>query len=117
MKNKILKGLGLIISMEPVLAMIRCVRPDKPKGLIYGIILLFTLSFILITPDSARAAAPTYQAFSAIAASTGADVTVTLPSHVANDIFLMEVIVRDVNVTITWPSGWTQIATVDGGTP
>lgn len=66
--------------------------------------------------QEAQAAAPTYQAFSAIAASTGADVTVTLPAHAANDILLVGVIVRDVDDTITWPSGWTEIATVDRGT-
>ncbi len=60
----------------------------------------------------ARAAAPAFQAASAIAASTGVDVTVTLPAHQADDIFLIQVMVRDLDDTITWPSGWTQIATV-----
>jgi hypothetical protein len=63
----------------------------------------------------AQAPAPTFVSFSAIAASTGADVTVTLGTNAANDIMLVGVVVRDVNDTITWPSGWTQIATVDRG--
>ncbi|MBI4812073.1 type II secretion system protein [Candidatus Falkowbacteria bacterium] len=57
--------------------------------------------------------APAWEASSAIAASTGVDVTVTLPAHQANDIFLLQVLVRDQDDIITWPSGWTQIATVD----
>ena len=48
-----------------------------------------------------------------MATSTGADVTVTLPAHAANDILLIQVLVFDQNDTITWPSGWTQLATVD----
>lgn len=62
------------------------------------------------------ATAPAWQASSAIAASTGADVTVTLPAHQANDIFLLQVVVRDQDDTIIWPSGWTQIATVNRST-
>ena len=61
-------------------------------------------------------AAPTLHAFGAIAASTGADVTVTLPTVSNNDITLIGVVVRDVNDTITMPAGWSQIATVDRGT-
>lgn len=56
------------------------------------------------------AGAPIYQGLSAIASSTGVDVTVTLPAHQANDILLLQVVVRDVDDTITWPAGWTQIA-------
>lgn len=59
---------------------------------------------------------PAWQASSAIAASTGADVTVTLPAHAANDVLLLQVVVRDVDDTITWPAGWAQLATVDRGT-
>jgi MSHA biogenesis protein MshQ len=62
------------------------------------------------------AAAPAWQAASAIAASNGGNVTVTLPAHVANDVMLLQVLVRDTNDTITWPTGWTQLATVDRGT-
>ena len=91
-------------------------KAGRLKGLKFAVLSFFALSFVSMAPHSVRAAAPAYQAFSAIASSTGADVTVTLPAHVANDIFLIEVIVRDVNDTITWPSGWTQIATVDRGT-
>ncbi|MEK7089610.1 MAG: hypothetical protein AAB920_02210, partial [Patescibacteria group bacterium] len=64
----------------------------------------------------AQAPAPAFKSFSAIAASTGVDVTVTLGTHATNDIMLIGVIVRDVNDTITWPTGWAQIATVDRGT-
>ncbi len=70
------------------------------------------------SPISAEAAAPTFNSFSAIAASTGADVTVTLPAHQAGDIILLLGWVRDVNdsVTITTATGWTQLATWDRGT-
>ncbi|MEK7493952.1 MAG: IPT/TIG domain-containing protein, partial [Patescibacteria group bacterium] len=83
---------------------------------IFGLIssvLFFGFDRFEVAP--AYAAAPTFVSFSAIAASTGADVTVTLPTHTTNDILLLEVIVRDTNDTITWPSGWTQIATIDRG--
>src|SRR3972149_4102284 len=79
---------------------------------------LFLMVIFLCTlfVQEAQAGVPAYQALSAIAASTGADVTVTLPAHQANDIFLITVVVRDQDDTITWPSGWTQIATVDRST-
>ncbi len=60
-------------------------------------------------------AAVAFQAASGIATSTGADVTVTLPVHAANDIFLLQVVVRDVDDTITI-TGWTEIANVNDGT-
>lgn len=73
------------------------------------------LSLLLTTASLAQAIMPPwYQAFSAIAASTGANVTVTLPAHQADDILLLSVVVRDQNDTIT-VAGWTQIATVDRG--
>jgi len=72
------------------------------------------LSLLIVLVSMVHAAAPTFQAISAIAASTGADVTVTLPTHQADDILLLSVVVRDQNDTIT-VSGWTQIATVDRG--
>jgi len=55
---------------------------------------------------------PAFQAISAIAASTGADVTVTLPTHAANDILLLLGWVRDVDDTVS-VSGWTAMS----GTP
>ncbi len=55
---------------------------------------------------------PAFQAMSAIAASTGADVMVTLPAHQMNDVFLLLGLVRDQNDAVT-VSGWTAIA----GTP
>lgn len=79
-------------------------------------VLLVSLTSLGTWGGSAAAAPPAWQASSAIATSTGADVTVTLPAHAANDILLLQVLVRDVNDTITWPAGWTQIATVDRGT-
>ena len=81
----------------------------------WSFLFLGMLAFGLAKVNEAQAA-PAWQASSAIAASTGADVTVTLPTHAAGDILLLQVIVRDVNDTITWPSGWTQLATVDRGT-
>ena len=61
-------------------------------------------------------AAVAYQGKSlSAAASTGADVTPALPTHQADDIFLLQVLVRDVDDTLT-VSGWTQIATIDEGT-
>lgn len=59
-------------------------------------------------------AAVAYQAQSAIAASEGADVTVTLPAHASGDILLLQVVVRDVDDTLT-VTDWTQITTVDDG--
>ena len=53
-----------------------------------------------------------FQAISAIAASTGVDVTITLPSHDPNDILLLLGWVRDQDDTVS-VSGWTAIA----GTP
>ncbi|MCL5669130.1 MAG: hypothetical protein M1392_03915 [Gammaproteobacteria bacterium] len=73
------------------------------------------LVFALAGVNEAQAAVA-WQASSTIAASTGVDVTVTLPTHAAGDILLLQVIVRDVDDTITWPSGWAQLATVDRGT-
>jgi len=90
-------------------------RLGLPLGFLKIFVLLVSLIGLGAWGGSATAA-PTWQASSAIAASTGADVTVTLPAHVANDILLLQVVVRDVNDTITWPTGWTQIATVDRGT-
>ncbi len=49
---------------------------------------------------------------SAIAASTGADVTITLPAGLDDyDIFTIQCVVRDTDDTITWPSGWTELVT------
>jgi len=73
------------------------------------------LLFGLANPNEALAA-PAWKSSSAIAASTGVDVTVTLPTHAADDILLLQVVVRDTDDTITWPAGWTQLATVDRGT-
>ena len=76
-----------------------------------------TISQLDITARAQDAAgAPQLRGQSAVAASTGADVTVTLGTHETNDILLLEVVVRDTNDTITWPSGWAQLATVDRGT-
>jgi len=85
------------------------------KHFLIGLITsLLMLVFALTMANKAQAAPPAYQAFSAIAASTGANVTVTLPAHQADDIFLLSVVVRDQDDTIT-VAGWTQIATVDRG--
>jgi len=89
---------------------------EKPSLSPIFIFLLGILVLVLSEVNEAQAAPPAWQASSAIAASTGADVTVTLPVHAANDILLLQVVVRDVDDTITWPAGWTQIATVDRGT-
>jgi hypothetical protein len=56
-----------------------------------------------------------FQAVSAIAASTGVDVTVTLPAHQANDVFLLLGWVRDVDDTVT-VTGWTSLGSIDRGT-
>lgn len=57
--------------------------------------------------------APTFKSFSAIAAAAtgGADPTVTLPAHAANDILLLATIVRSNTATVATPAGWTQIGT------
>lgn len=89
---------------------------NKNRGCV-SLLISGILSILLLLQSSpAQAAPPTWQASSSIAASTGADVTVTLPTHAAGDILLLQVVVRDTNDTITWPAGWTQIATVDRGT-
>ena len=80
------------------------------------ILLLAILGLVLAKVNEVQAASPAWEASSTIAASTGANVTVTLPLHAANDILLLQVVVRDVDDTITWPAGWTQISTVDRGT-
>lgn len=59
-------------------------------------------------------AAVAFQAVSTIAASTGADITVTLPTHLTDDVFLLQVLVRDVDDTLTI-SGWTLLRTIDDG--
>lgn len=89
---------------------------EKPGLSPVLILLLGMLVLALTMVNEAQAAPPAWQASSAIAASNGPDVTVTLPAHATNDILLLQVVVRDVNDTITWPAGWTQIATVDRGT-
>ena len=61
-------------------------------------------------------AAVAYQGSSLVAAtSTGVDVTPSLPTHQADDIFLLQVLVRDVDDTLT-VTDWTQITTIDDGT-
>ncbi len=81
--------------------------PGRNRGLCPVILSL------LLVATSAQAAPPTFQAFSAIAAaaSGGADPTVTLPAHAANDIFLLATIVRSNTATVATPAGWTQIGT------
>jgi hypothetical protein len=54
-----------------------------------------------------------------IGASTGADVTITLPAHSAGDIILLACVVRDVDDTITITStgeSYTAISPADRGT-
>ena len=77
---------------------------------------LGVLAATLLVPATVRATAPVWQASSTVAASTGANVTVTLPAHQAGDIMLLQVLVRDTDDTITWPTDWVQLATVDRGT-
>ncbi len=91
-------------------------RTEKYPKHFRSLLLLGMLLGLTGGVGSAQAAAPVWQASSTIAASTGANVTVTLPAHQAGDIFLLQVVVRDTNDTITWPAGWTQLATVDRGT-
>ena len=71
----------------------------------------------LLPPKIQKAhAAVAYQGSSLVAAaSTGADVTPGLPTHQADDIFLLQVLVRDVDDTLT-VTDWTQITTIDDGT-
>jgi hypothetical protein len=56
--------------------------------------------------------APTFKSFVATlaaAATGGADPTVTLPAHAADDILLLATIVRSNTATVATPAGWTQI--------
>ena len=68
---------------------------------------LLLIIAILFCATKANAQAPAFQAISALASSTGVDVTVTLPAHIANDVLLLQCWVRDVDDTAT-VSGWTQ---------
>jgi hypothetical protein len=70
-----------------------------------------SLLLLLFVPALAHAQA-TFRSFSAIAASTGADVTVTLPGHTSGDILLLACVVRDQDDSAT-VSGWTAVT----GTP
>ncbi len=78
-----------------------------------------TLLIALIGMNEAHAA-PTFQAFSGIAAAQNgnADPTLTLPAHAENDILLLATVVRSGTATVATPSGWTQIGspTVRAGT-
>ncbi len=86
------------------------------RGLPPILFLLLGMTVLALTKvNEAQAAPPAWQTSSEIAESTGADVTVTLPAHAEGDILLLQVVVRDTDDTITWPAGWTQIATVDRG--
>lgn len=72
------------------------------------LILLSTFAFLPL-PSRAQPQ-PTYVAVSAIAslASPGGDVTVTLPAHVAYDVFVLQVLIQDTANSIT-VSGWTAV--------
>lgn len=89
--------------------------PALKGARLWFFLLLGALAMVLAHAPAAQAA-PTWISSSNIAASTGADVTVTLPTHAAGDILLLQVVVRDTDDTITWPADWTQLATVDRGT-
>jgi len=91
------------------------VMPAPRKTRFRSLLSLAALVVGLAAGHAARAA-PQWVANSNIAGSSGGNVTVTVPSHQANDILLIQVLVRDTNDTITWPLGWTELATVDRGT-
>lgn len=84
--------------------------------------LLFAVALAigLTRANDAQAQAPVFQAVSVLAAAAngGADPTVTLPAHVANDVFLLTTVVRSGAATVATPAGWTQIGatTVRAGT-
>jgi MSHA biogenesis protein MshQ len=64
--------------------------------------------------SEAAALVPTFKSFVATlaaAATGGADPTVTLPAHAADDILLLATIVRSNTATVATPAGWTQIGT------
>lgn len=67
----------------------------------------------LLLPVRSWAAAPTFVSMSAIAANSGADITITLGTHAADDIIILLCWVRDTNDTMATPSGWTAVT----GTP
>lgn len=70
--------------------------------------MLLTITLWAFVPASSRAAAPTWVGWSSLTADADphADMTVTLPAHQANDIFLLMAWVRDTDETAT-VSGWT----------
>lgn len=83
----------------------------------YTAIFLMIAVFVFSNKEAQAATTqPTWKASSAIAASTGANITVILPTHAADDIFLLQVLLRSTADTITVPADWTQIATIDRGT-
>jgi len=88
----------------------RGLSPVIATKLLSASLVIASLGFFIL-PSKAQAAAPTFQAFSAIAAaaSGSADPTVTLPGHAANDILLLATIVRSNTATVATPAGWTQI--------
>ncbi len=69
----------------------------------FGVFVYLLMSHV----QAATPTAPTFQAFSAIAAAAngGADPTVTLPAHAANDILLLATIVRSNTATVATPAG------------
>lgn len=77
--------------------------------------LILSVIFTLALCGQVFAACGSAVAFGGLSASTGADVTVTLPSHLAGDILILSGFVRDTDDTLTL-TGWTQIATWDRST-
>jgi MSHA biogenesis protein MshQ len=83
------------------------------RGIARGLSPAIATFSLLLLATPIQAAPPTFQAFSAIAASADGnnDPTVTLPAHALNDILLLATIVRRNNQTVATPAGWTQIGT------
>lgn len=76
---------------------------------------LFVALAFLLLPAASWASAPTFVSASAISATAVGDssITITLSAHQANDIILLMCWIRDVDDTMTTPSGWTAVT----GTP
>ena len=72
--------------------------------------------FFLISDNGGSLSGPArWQESGAIAASTGADITPTIPTHQANDLLLLVAMARTTGLTCATPAGWTSCGTLSSG--
>ena len=78
------------------------------KGFSYAIVSLLLVGMLSIPQSAFAQPQPQFVAVSAIAAATSGDVTVTLPAHIAYDVFILIGMIRS-NVETVTVSGWTAV--------